>query len=334
MSERKPSVLKRRDRNERVGARKTQTRVSHVADAWFAHHKHSAQDSLQRLLAQPVRTALTLLMLGIALALPALLHVALSNLGQLSGAWSGSHQLSAYIKPGAREAAVMPLAERWRALPGVARVEVISPDDGLLAFADNTGLGALVTGIEPNPLPWALVVTPADTTQAPAALDTLRAALADDPLVEEVRMDLGWIERLRQLMALGERVALGLAALLGLGMLLAIGNTLRLAIESRREEILVVKLVGGTDAFVRRPFLYMGLWYGLGGGLAALVLVALGVVLIGAPVAGLAASYESQFSLQGLQLVDSLLLLAGAGLIGWLGAGLAVGRHLREIQPN
>lgn len=321
-------------RRERAGARKTTTRVSHKADAWMTHHRQSAADSLARLLAQPVRAGLTMLMLGIALALPALLYIALANVGQLSDQWSGSHQMSAYVKPGARETAVTPLAETWRQRGDVASVQVVSPDQGLQEFAQATGLGALVTGISPNPLPWTLLVTPSEDAITSDQLPQLRDALAADPLVEEVRLDVGWVQRLQQIMLLGQRVALGLAALLSLGMLLAIGNTLRLAIENRREEILVVKLVGGTDAFVRRPFLYMGLWFGLGGGLVALLLVLVGVFAIDGPVAALAAAYESQFSLQGLGFSGALVLIASASLVGWLGAWMAVGRHLRDIQPQ
>ncbi|AFU99730.1 permease-like cell division protein FtsX [Simiduia agarivorans] len=321
-------------RRERIGARKTTTRVTHKADAWAAHHRQSAVDSLNRLLGQPVRAGLTMLMLGIALALPALLYIALANVGQLSDQWSGSHQMSAYLKPGAREAAVTPLAESWRQRADVAAVQVVSPDQGLQEFAQATGLGALVTGISPNPLPWTLLVTPAEIVIKDGRLASLRADLAQETLVEEVRLDFGWVQRLQQIMLLGQRVALGLASLLALGMLLAIGNTLRLAIENRRDEILVVKLVGGTDAFVRRPFLYMGLWYGLGGGLVALLLVLVGVMLIDGPVAALAAAYESQFRLQGLGFSGVLVLVSVALLVGWLGAWLAVGRHLRDIQPQ
>lgn len=321
-------------RRARSGARKTQTRVSHRLGAWWAHHRQTARESLNRLLAEPVRNGLTMLMLAIALALPALLLVALNNIGQLSGQWSQSHQMTAYLMPGARDQAVQGLVERWQKLPSVAQVKPISPQQGLTEFADSTGLGALVTDLSPNPLPWAIVVTPEATLATSEALAQLKRQLSSDTLVQEVRLDFAWVERLRQLMVLGQRIALGLALLLALGMLLAIGNTLRLAIENRRDEILVVKLVGGTDAFVRRPFLYMGLWYGLGGGLLALVLTQVGLLLVSTPVAALASAYNSQFSLQGLGFSASILLLLAAMLVGWAGAWLAVGRHLRDIQPR
>ena len=150
----------------------------------------------------------------------------------------------------------------------------------------------------------------------------------------EARVDMAWVSRLQQLMLLGQRLVLALAGLLAVGVLLAIGNTIRLAIENRRDEILVVKLVGGTNAFVRRPFLYTGLWYGMGGGLLALVLMALGLWWLSGPAAYLADLYQSDFRLQGLGWTRSLQLVLLSGLLGWLGAWLAVARHLSSIEPK
>lgn len=316
----------------RAGARVQTTGAGDRLKAWRQHHWLSAQDSLQRLLAVPVKSLLTMLMLGIALALPALLYVALANVGQLSAHWSHSHQLSVYLKPGTQPQAVAALVAKWQGRPDIGQLRQVSPEQGLQQFAEQTGLTGLLSGLSDNPLPWVLLVQPASTDAA--TLAELRAQLAEAPVVDEVRVDMAWLTRLHQLMALGQRLALGLGSLLGLGMLLAIGNTLRLAIENRREEILVVKLVGGTDAFVRRPFLYTGLWYGLGGGLWALLLTQLGLLLVAEPVAQLAHSYQSQFQLMGLGLGKSLILLTTALIIGWLGAWLAVGRHLRDIKPQ
>ncbi len=316
----------------RAGARPKVTGVSDRARAWRQHHGRSARDSLRRLLVVPVRSTLTVLMLGIALALPALLYLALANVGQLSGHWASSHQMSAYLKAGARPAAVEALTATLRARPDVAAVTAISPEQGLAEFARQTGLTGALANVKNNPLPWVLLVQPVGT--APESLATLRDQLAAELVVDEVRLDMAWLTRLQAIMQLGQRFALGLGCLLGLGMLLAIGNTLRLAIENRREEILVVKLVGGTDAFVRRPFLYTGLWYGAGGGIWALVLTQLGLWLVSKPVAQLANSYGSQFTLQGLGAGETLILLMVALIIGWLGAWLAVGRHLRDIKPQ
>ena len=325
-------VVSRASTGPRAGARVRTTGTGDRANAWRQHHASSARDSLIRLLATPIRSTLTVLMLGIALALPALLYLALANVGQLSGHWVHSHQMSAYLKPGVQPQAVTGLVAKWQARAEIARVDPVSPEQGLQEFAQQTGLSGLLGGLSNNPLPWVILVQPSNTDAD--ALTALQATLAADPLVDEVRIDMAWLERLQQVMALGQRFALGLGVLLGLGMLLAIGNTLRLAIENRRDEILVVKLVGGTDAFVRRPFLYTGLWYGLGGGLWAWLLTQLGLWLVDEPVVQLANSYQSEFQLSGLGFGESLILLLTALMIGWLGAWLAVGRHLRDITPQ
>lgn len=318
----------------KAGARIAKTRVADKADAWFLHHKTTAQDSLKRLLKEPVKSFLTVLMLGIALALPALLYVALANINQLSGQWSNGNQLSIYLQAGATEAAAESLAKTLRARVDIETVTLVSPAQGLAEFASQSGMGSLVTDLSDNPLPWALLVQPSDSLMQPAQLAALQASWLENPIVSDVRIDMAWLERLNQVMHLGQRFALGLGLLLGIGMLLAIGNTLRLAIENRREEILVIKLVGGTDAFVRRPFLYTGLWYGLGGGVCAWILVVIGLWSVSAPVAHLAQSYSSQFTLEGLGALNGLIMLMLALSIGLLGAWLAVARHLRDIRPQ
>ena len=143
-----------------------------------------------------------------------------------------------------------------------------------------------------------------------------------------------WVKRLQQLLTLGKKMVFGLGGLLALGVLLVIGNTIRLAIENRRDEILVVKLVGGTDAYVARPFLYTGLWYGIGGGLLALVILGIGFFWVSSTVDQLAALYQSNFRLQGLGFFGSIQLVLLAGLTGWIGAWIAVFRHLIQIQPR
>jgi len=148
-----------------------------------------------------------------------------------------------------------------------------------------------------------------------------------------VQLDLIWVKRLFQFMELGQRLVWALAALLGLAVLLIIGNTIRLAIENRRDEIRVVKLVGGTDAFVRRPFLYTGIWFGLGGGIIAWILLNIGLFWLSGPVEQLINLYGSEFSLKGLSFSDSLLLILDGVILGWLGAWLAVARHLSSIEP-
>ena len=165
-------------------------------------------------------------------------------------------------------------------------------------------------------------------------MQVLAERLGAMPGVDEVRLDLAWIERLRHLAELGRRLALALGGLFGLGVLLVVGNTVRLSVESRRREIEVVMLIGATHAFVRRPFLYSGAWYGFGGGVFALALLSLGGHWLALPVAALADSYGAQFSLPALDVTGSTILLSCSTLLGWLGAWLAVTRHLASIKPR
>src|SRR5690606_30170410 len=179
-----------------------------------------------------------------------------------------------------------------------------------------------------------LVVTPAADHTAPAQLEALQGSLQAEAIVDDARLDMHWVRRLHQMMIIGQRLIAAMAFLLSLGVLLVIGNTIRLAIESRREEIVVTKLVGATNAFVRRPFLYTGFWYGFGGGLLAWLLLALGLQWMASPVAQLSALYEGDMVLQGLDWRQSLVITLGAGLLGLAGAAWAVGKHLHAIEPS
>ncbi len=316
------------------GASQSKARLGDRLDAWFAHHSTTAIESLLRLLRSPLQSLLTWLVVAVAVALPAALYVVLSNVQNLGYSWQESSQLSVLIQRDARPEAVQGLREALLARPDVESVEHIPPDAALEEFKRYSGLGRVVESLEQNPLPDVLLIQPSEKGAEPEARAQLQEALERELLVAEVRVDMAWVKRLQQMMQLGQRAVLALAGLLALGVLLAIGNTIRLAIESRRDEILVVKLVGGTDAFVRRPFLYSGFWYGLGGGLLALVLLALGLWWLSGPVGQLAEAYQSEFLLSGLDWATSIQLVLLAGLLGLAGAWLAVARHLSEIEPR
>jgi cell division transport system permease protein len=315
------------------GASHSKTAWRHRLEAWQAHHSNCALESLLRLLRTPLQSTLTWLVVAIATALPATLYVALLNIESLGYHWQDSSQISVFIKPAAKTHATEQWANTLRARPDVGEVVYVSPEQALAEFKTYSGLGTVLDDLTENPLPPVLLVQPTASTTG-AALEALLHELAQHDLTDDARLDMMWVKRLAQLVTLASRGVFFLAALLALGLLLVVGNTIRLAIESRRDEILVVKLVGGTDAYVRRPFLYTGLWYGLGGGLIALLLLALGLAWLEAPVASLAALYQSEFQLNGLSFTHSLQLVLMAGLIGLAGAWLAVGRHLSRITPH
>ena len=301
--------------------------------AYLQHHKLMAQDSLQRLLSSFGSSLMTWVVLAIALSLPMTLYVSLENVKQLSRTWDQSSQMSVYLKQGTLPRFAEDLVAEMRSWPKVQQAQYISPKQALQEFTVSTGLTDVIEGLDSNPLPGVISVIPVLNSQDSGALEALEAKISQQRHVESVQLDLMWVKRLYQFMDLGQRLVWALAALLGLAVLLIIGNTIRLSIESRRDEIRVVKLVGGTDAFVRRPFLYTGIWFGLGGGLIAWMLLSAGLYWLSGPVEQLISLYGSEFVLKGLGLSDSLLLIFDGVLLGWLGAWLAVSRHLSQIEP-
>lgn len=304
-----------------------------ILTGWRLHHGQVARSSLRRLLAQPVSSLMTWLVIGIALALPASLNVALDNIQRLGSAWDSSARLSVYLKLDVSDEAGRALSQRLKQDGLINTVHYTDRAAALAEFRELSGFGDLLDGLSDNPLPAVISVEPR-ANQPPEALAELQTRLAQHPEVDNVQLDLEWVQRLQALVALGQRLAFTLAALLSLGVILVIGNTIRLAIESRREEIVIVKLVGGTDAFVRRPFLYTGFWYGLGGGLCAWLIVLCSLWWIDGAVSRLSGLYDSGFSLAGPGFIATLALwLAGSGL-GLAGAWLAVARHLGAIEPK
>lgn len=301
--------------------------------AYLQHHKLMAVDSLQRLLSSFGSSLMTWLVLAIALSLPMTLYVSLENVKQLSRTWDQSSQMSVYLKQGTKERFAQEITTEISSWPQVVSAEYISPERALNEFKASTGLTDVIEGLDTNPLPGVISVIPKLGNQDAGGLEALEQSILAQRHVESVQLDLLWVKRLYEFMDLGQRLVWALAALLGLAVLLIIGNTIRLSIESRRDEIRVVKLVGGTDAFVRRPFLYTGIWFGLGGGLIAWILLSVGLYWLSGPVERLISLYGSEFVLKGLGFSDSVLLIFDGVVLGWLGAWLAVSRHLSRIEP-
>lgn len=300
--------------------------------AWVRHHRASAADSLLKILDHPVSSVLTWLVVGIAMALPVSLMLALDNLRGLEGSVADEASVSVFLATEVDTQVARSLAQALSERADVAGVVFHSRDRALEEFREQSGFADVIDGLEENPLPHLLLVTPRDRDSV-AASDDLAASLSGLPQVAEVVVDSAWLRRLQGLLAVGERIVLTLGLLLCLGVVLILGNTIRLAIENRREEILVTRLVGGSNAFVRRPFLYTGLWYGVGGGVAAAALTTLGLWSLGGPVSTLAAAYNAEWRLSGLGLVGSCQLVLAGGVLGLAGAWVAVSRHLRGIEP-
>ena len=330
------SQVRHRQQGRKSDARRQEgVRVSHSAPGrfnpkrFFQHHQAVASDSLHRLLLDPVATGMTWAVIGVALALPLCLTLLVINLQQLAPGLEQVAQITLYLDS---EQAGESLRDELADRADIRSMDYIGPEAALAEFEAQSGFGEALAGLDDNPLPPVLVVTPESLDNQ--ALRNLLVDLESRAGVDSASLDLEWVQRLNSILTLIQRLTLALAALLCVGVLLVIGNTVRLAIENRRAEIVVVKLVGGTDAWVARPFLYTGFWYGVGGGLLACLVAWLGLWLMSGPASRLAGLYEESFRMQGLGPSTLLLVLVGAGLLGWFGAQIAVLRHLRAIEPK
>jgi cell division transport system permease protein len=297
-----------------------------------SRHLQAFVGSLGRLVRAPFATFLTLLVIALALTLPAALRLLVLNAQAATGDFANAVDVSVFLKTDVPLAKAQQLAQAARARADVASVTLIPADKGLEEFRTYSGFGAALQALESNPLPHMLHVRPRESSAQ--SLETLRHYFVAWPEVDVVQADAQWVMRLNAILEVLRRLLVILAALLGLGVLAVVGNTIRLEITGRRAEIEVTKLVGGSNAFVRRPFLYTGALYGLGGGLVAWGIIALAAVLLAQPVADLARLYGSPFQLKGLAPEDIGVLLAAGLVLGWLGAWLSAARHLRRIQPR
>ncbi|WP_299770275.1 permease-like cell division protein FtsX [uncultured Pseudoteredinibacter sp.] len=315
------------------GASLKQLSLLNLWRSYCRHHVSSARDSLNRLLRQPLSSLMTCLVVAIALALPQVLSVAVSNIDQLGQSWQGRPSLSVYLHHNVKQPVAEKLLIELEQQESVAEGIYISPSEALQEFEAHSGFADVLGQLERNPLPPLLQLSLVEQLSL-EQVQSLQANLQARPEVEQVDVDLQWLQRLQQILALGRTLIWLLSGLLALGVLLIVGNTIRLAIAARKDEILVTKTLGGTNAFVRRPFLYTGLWYGLLGGALALLLTELCLFALAGPVAKLAGSYGSDFLLMGISWFDAGFLLLASSVLGWLGAALAVGRHLAAIEPK
>lgn len=302
--------------------------------AWLVRHLQTLIGSLGRLSQHKLATLLTVLVIGVALALPASLHLLVTNAQIATGNWNRAVDLSAFTKRGTSAAEAKRLAERVRQRRDVAEVELLLADAALKDFRRDSGFGEAIDALNDNPLPHTLIVRPAAEYTNAASLESLASYIRQLPSVDAVQLDTAWVNRLNAMLEAIRRGLILAAAVLALGVMVIVGNTIRLDIQNRRDEIEVTKLVGGSDAFVRRPFLYNGVWYGLGGAFVAWVITFISVATLQEPISRLAGLYGSDFRLVALGLEPSLLLLLTGAILGWLGSYLATTRHLRDIEPT
>ena len=300
--------------------------------AWAENHRASLVDSLRRLARQPIGSFFTCLVMAVALSLPMGLALLLDNIEKLGGSWQRAAQISLFLEMSASERDGQALTEQITQMGDVAEAQLISREQAMEEFQQLSGLGQALKELPENPLPAVVLVTPQEIDSV--KLEALRLRLAELKGVEQAQLDLVWVERLSAILKLGDRFVFGLSVLLVLALLLVIGNTIRLHIENRRAEIEVIKLVGGTDGYVRRPFLYMGALYGIGAGILSWLVLVYGLNWLDDAVVRLSGLYGSDFALDGVPFADGVSLLVAAVLLGYVGAWVAVARHLRELAPR
>lgn len=320
--------------SRRGAANRARSPLNAQARSYLEHHRKVARDSARRLWQTPVASAMTWTVMGVALALPVALLLLLGSLQGVSAGWESSARITAYLAMDVSLERAGELAEEVRDDGRVLSVQLVDRDQALEEFRASSGLDDALDFLEGNPLPHTLLITPQDSARSADGVQALVRFVDGMDGIEQVQVDLGWLQRLNAMTDILARAVWALALLLGSAVILVIGNTVRLAIENRRDEILVAKLVGGTDAFVRRPFLYTGAWFGLGGGVVAWLLIQVSLWWLNGPIERLAGLYRSEFSLQGPGFDGALALIIIAMLLGWLGAWLAVKRHLDDIEPG
>lgn len=323
---------KTRQNRRRAGRASRETRGS--LGTWLSRHAQSLIGSLGRLAGHPLNTGMTMAVIGIALALPVLLHLSVTNVRALSGQWRDTVELSVYLEHGRSEAEARAVASALEARDDVADTAVVLADDALAEFRAGSGFGPALDTLTENPLPHLVSVRPEPAVADAESMDRIANAASALAGVAEVRADADWVRRLHAMLDVGRRLVALAVAVLAVAILLIVGNTIRLDIQNRSQEIEVQKLVGASNAFIRRPFLYSGAWYGLGGGLIALVIVQAALWGLSGPVGRLAGLYDSSFRLTGLEPGDALLVVAGGAALGWLGSGIAAARNMRRIEPG
>jgi cell division transport system permease protein len=299
--------------------------------AWLWHHLDALRVTLARFVRTPVATLLNVGVIGIALALPAGLYVALVNLQGLARTLASDPQISVFLALDATRAEAKKIESRLKQHPQVREVRFVPREQALKELKASTGLADIVDGLPQNPLPDALVVLPRET--GAQALEKLRDEVRGWPQVSHVQLDTAWAQRLEAGLKLARLAVALLAALFAFALVAVTFNTIRLQILTRREEIEVSKLIGATDPFIRRPFLYFGTLQGAAGGIAAWLIIGGSIALLNGALADLAQLYGAPLELTHLGLHDSLSLLAFSGALGWLGAWLSVNRHLAGIDP-
>ena len=294
-------------------------------------HRRFARGSAIRLLQTPASSLVTLFVVAVALLLPALMLGLNTNLASLLAGLQDSAQITLYLQDSVSEADGQKVSDDLLTRNDIEDAYYVSPSQALDEFGASSGLEGLLIEMTANPLPGAIVLTPSDVSSS--AVDELARQLQELSLVDVVQVDSLWLQRLAAISNLVNAIGSVLSVIVILGLFFVVGNTIKLAIENRKAEILVIKLLGGSDMYAARPFLYTGLLYGLGGGILATLLQGIILATFNSNLEVLMRLYQSDFQLRGFGLMSSLLVIVAGAAISWTAALMASLRHIRAIDP-
>jgi cell division transport system permease protein len=319
---------------QKKGAADKKISITQRIAMFFVSHLRQAVGSLGELWRQPAASFMTVAVLGLSITLPGTLYIMVKNVEKMTTGWDQAAEISLFLEPSANAASAQQLLARLSTWPEVEKVIFISADDALQEFKTLSGLGDALAYLPQNPLPNVVLVSPAEKFATPRAARALLEKLNAQREVASGKLDIEWLERLYAMVNVARDLVFLIGGLLFISVVLIIGNTIRLNILSQRDEILVMKLVGATDGFIHRPFLYTGFWYGfLGGMLAWIAIIAL-LWWMDSSIQNFAALYDKQFAITGLTGKALFTLLGVSILLGVIGSAISVQRHVRSIEPS
>ena len=299
---------------------------------WLSQHWQALNRPLKQLANTPLSSLLSIIVIGIAFSLPLGIYTMLGNLQAISSDTASTPQLSVFLKLKASQADIENVNSQLEEFPYIASFQFISKEIALQQLQQESNLNEVANNLPKNPLPDAFIINLQQIL--PDELENIRAVIKKWPEIEHVQVDTDWARRVDALLRLGQLAVLMLAVVLGLALIIVVFNTIRLQVLTKRDEIEVIKLIGATDSFIRRPFLYFGAIQGMAGAAAGWLLIALGIQAINESLVELTQLYETDFHLNYLSFHDSLSLLIFSALLGWLGARLSVTQYLSQIEPE
>lgn len=321
-------------KSRQSGAQQHQIRLSQKLLMFFTSHFRQCIASFGEIIRTPLASVMTIAVLGLSITLPGTLYVLVKNLNSISADTQQAAEISVFLKKQASDADIQQLIKRIRTWPEIESLTFVSADDALEEFRTLSGFGDAVDYLDSNPLPNVLLVYPSDKFGTPATAKTLLDKLIQEREVESGKLDIEWLERLHAILAIANELVTMIAMLLFIAVILIVGNTIRLNIFNKRSEILIMKLVGATDSFIQRPFLYTGFWYGFLGGIMAWITIAILLWWMSSNIEDILALYNQDFDLAGMSFSTLMSMLGISIFMGLAGSAISVTRYVRQIEPK